>query len=482
MSYILIKTIGRKKSDLAHVEEIDEEIALKTNFLTLLNEYHELYWIVTNTVMDNFKVQSLNIEDLPIAIQISTTKTFADYLKENENLTIPTRPYIPHYYNGEGYAWDVASWEFEYKAINKEMHIDATIPDDDKHDLLLSCKYTDYATSLSHSLISINGFLHRHEPSPYGWIIHDGNKTWRRCRDKMQMSVIDFTQLGSIRFESITEDMIRPAIPASPLKDNIYINLKEELVGKTIMLSLGGYLHYQSNVFSMVSNQVMKIDFNHIRWESLYYKMKEYLDLSSFDMTDYGDDRVIGFELYSDHVIKALLTLPQTFLIIIDNPYIGVEYLPIGHTGIPGRYEMAYKPIYPLRIAEGRYQPYKAIKEIDKWSIAVDDNISPHQVRYQQAPDDFHMIHNRIWPTDGEQYSHADIVRFYSDRLIDFRDIEGYQPDGLPHYNNIDKLTPEEIKENLFFYSQKHNQHYMTPKKIIDEDFYSEYYTPIFNV
>lgn len=407
--YTLIKTVGRRYDLNGLVDTLDVS---QVSLINLSQQYHDICFILNVDVYPEPKV--LWFKDLPLDVQVSD-KTILQYLDSIGNQTIPINDTIPEYIRGEVHAVDVHSYPFSYQSTQAGAHPNARIEEEDKDDLLLTHEKLSDARYSQHALVSVNGFFHRFVPAENGITIIDGNKTKNKHRDKTHINYLDFSQVGEVKMIQITEEMIK-APNNVELKDNIYIDVNESLVGKTVGIVLGGYLHIHDHTYKQIGDHGIKIDFNNIRWESLFYRMKEYLNIDHFPITDFGNDRVIGFELYHDKTIKALLTMSQSFIVVIDNPYIAIVEEYIGHMGIPKRYESALLPLYPIRIGEGRFPAYKAEKNLDKWVISIEDNIVPLQVRYQREDDDFHMRHDQVYPISGEVYATAHYYRIMTDK------------------------------------------------------------------
>lgn len=423
--YRILKGYGRLRRNLGTVRTLTEqELQLPLN--TLEQRYTEVYWVIDVPDL-NIEARMLTLQAIPIQYLTTLTKTIYDYLEDRrkEDITLESIPWekgLPHYQRGEVYFWDADSRDFHYQLFSLEHHPDLPIPDEDKNEILVTREEIDYRQQGNYLLFTINGFIHRHSNERIGFIIKDGNKIRNRNPNDFHIGILDFSQIGKVEQVTITPEMIRPANSASSLADNLYIDVskgyKGSLEGKTIGIVIGGYFHLLDHIYKRVSDTVIKIDFNHMSWETLYYRMKTQLDLSHIGLTDYGNDRVLGLEMYHDSTIIKLFTLSQSFIVVIDNPYLEVEEIPVGMTGLPHRYESAIKPIYPLRVGEGRYLPYKAIKEYDRWSIAVQNNIVPLQVRYQREQDTVHLIHDRIYPLEGEVYAMAHYIRILSDKIV----------------------------------------------------------------
>lgn len=471
-TYTLVKTMGRRFNEPAIIDSID---AGDVSLLALSQMYYDIYFIITVKNLEGHRVLYFN--DLPVSVQTGT-QSINQYFTSIGNKTIKELSVeVPIHIRGEVYAWDVHSWGFNYDSIQLGAHKLANLVEEDKPDLHLYKKDTDDHTFYGkHSLVSINGLIHYHDYSKSGWVILDGNKTRLKNPNKTHMSILDFTQVGEVKVKRITETMVRPSKPGIPLSESVYIDAGESLAGKTVGIVIMGYLHLLDHTYKRISDKMIKVNINNIRLETLYYKAKDIIDLSTLSLTDFGNDRVLGFEFYHDTVIREMLTLPQSFLVIIDNPNIAVLEEPVGHIGIPGRYESALPPIYPLRIGEGRYPAYKAVKEIDRWMLAVEDNIVPLQVRYQNKKDMFHMVHDRVYPINGETYATAHYVRIISDRNLKMRDIDPYLEEANKDLGSLQPWIIGDTYE-LMEYSKDTTREYYMPDKIINEDFTQPYYS-----
>lgn len=409
--YTLIKTVGRRLDENGLIDTID---ATNASLITLSQYYQDIFFILKVDIYPDLK--TLWYKDIPLEDQISNL-TIIQYLEKIKNATIELKDTIPEYTRGEVYSIDVGSYPFDYYSIQLGMNKDARIEEEDKKDLVLQKPGIDHIVAGKHSLVSINGLFHFFDYSEHGWYIVDGNKTRNKRRDKTHLNILDFTQVGEVKMIRITDDMIKKPGNVS-LKDNVYIDCQESFAGKTVGICIGGYLHLHDHTYKQISDHCLKIDFNNIRWETIYYKMRELLDTSNLPITKLSDDRVIGFELFHDNTIRELFKMSQSFIVIIDNPYIKVIEEAIGHIGLPKRYESGIPPIYPIRIGEGRYPAYKPIKNYNVWSIAVEDNIIPFQVRYQNKDDEFHIRHNQPYAVNGEAFATAHYIRFITDKII----------------------------------------------------------------
>ena len=473
VTYQLIKCMGRPYQQHAVIDSIDISAL---SLLQLSQDYYDIYFILKVNLYEGNKV--LFFKDLPVEVQISPL-TFEQYLRslETRSLLLTLSNDLPKHVRGEVYAWDVISFGFDYKAVKEGYHPESPLPDEDKTDLLLTKPGVNYSEAASHSLIAINGLFHYHDYTDGGWLIHGGNITRRKRPNNTHLNLLDFTTVGKLKLYRIKKEMISPLKNGIPLHQGFYLDLEESAQDKTIGISIGGYLHLLDRTYKRVGTNRIRVNFANVQWETLYYKLKQLIQLKDFSITDFGNDRVLGFELYHDSTIEALLALPQTFIFTINNPHVNVYEEPIGHIGIPGRYESAIPPVYPLRIGEGRYPAYKAIKDKDKWVLAVDDNIVPIQVRYNKPHDKFHIIHDRKLPINNEVYATATYMRILSDKDITVRLLDDLLADTPHVWGDMVSFIREMELDDLGYIKDEPIDYY-EPKPIVHVNLEDDYFKP----
>jgi len=114
----------------------------------------------------------------------------------------------------------------------------------------------------------------------------------------------------------------------------------------------------------------LNISFQHFR----------YLDLSKLGLNhvQWNPNLVAVNDFYSDKTIKNLLSLSQSFVIIIDTPTVKTKYIPLTKTPHLSDFVTPVKPIYPVRTGFGRQPPHWSVPEEGMWSVKV------HQGQYDQ--------------------------------------------------------------------------------------------------
>ena len=107
------------------------------------------------------------------------------------------------------------------------------------------------------------------------------------------MSLYSFREIGKLKHIRITEEMISRQLDEIPLSNKIYIKLPEKIGTKLPILILGGYMHiFDSNIFYMVDEQTLCINFMNYRWLERYYESLKYIDLSSLPIDNINETNI----------------------------------------------------------------------------------------------------------------------------------------------------------------------------------------------
>lgn len=265
---------------------------------------------------------------------------------------------------------DVFSSGFKVTPVTNNNTIASSV--DLNTNVRLTRKQTDYLYVFKHCLVTVNGFYHRTDASATnGLIVLDAMKSLIKSKQN-QLGLYSFQSVCELTTESITDEML--------LFNNdgtVRLNLDRDLTGKTIMLSLGGYLHFVNPLsFVRIGDSLYKLDFNNIPVVERFYESRNYLDLSSLPIEfSINNNSLINKEQFlSDSNLLAYLKLKQSFIIVLDIPSVDIKRQYIKRTGMPGRYDSYIKPECPLVTGLGRHPEYWTVTEDGQYSINVYDN------------------------------------------------------------------------------------------------------------
>lgn len=294
------------------------------------------------------------------------TLTVQQWLTQIGNLTLPFETTLPNETIRTvkyAQAWHMG-YKIQAKAFDGSLNQDISIHY--KEDLVLShAKFTPQYIR-DNSMITVNGYFHLTDYTDEGVRIVDGNKTVLRCNDN-QIGIYSFETIGGLQYVRITEDMIIKQNADTPLWNVAYLQLPEtiDLTNKTVLLVTGGYLNVLSDVYERVNENTWRLSFGRMMFLNRYLQSAKDMDLTSLGLTDFPDDPTLMDvqELKDDSVIKAYLTLSQSFFVIVDSPSLFQSFEPVQYLNLPGRFISGQNEQFPLTGAYGRMLDYHIIKE-----------------------------------------------------------------------------------------------------------------------
>lgn len=263
----------------------------------------------------------------------------------------------------------------------------------DMVDLILTKDHINHADLQRFVLVSVNGFYHLAVPNGIALQVRQGAKSVDICGQNA-VGLTSLREVGEVQQLPVLPANVYKLSPNQPYKNAMYIDTGIDLTGKSVMVSIGGYLHVEDSVIDIVtpSTGLIKVTFSHLNLVQRYFEMKRYLDVSPLQLTTsrVRPNAVAVEELYSDDVLLRLMQMAQSFVIVVDSPMLHVETSRVGTTGLLGIYEMEQTPLYPLRFPTGRIMEYWRRKEAVRWAINTGDNRVPsylmHTTPWQGAP------------------------------------------------------------------------------------------------
>lgn len=365
--------LGRwKKADVGHLP-VKELPAL----------FNELTLIIDIGAMDG-TLRSLKMKNLieePVWESASPSITVRDWLLSINEKTLPYDIKLFSYaekYVRYGHLFHCG---YNVEPIGHHASPDSGGSNATKEDLYVTKPGVSGTELGKYGLFSVNGFYHLSDYDDKGVYIFDGHRTIIKGNDN-QVGVLSFKDVGEIKQIPITEDMLHPPAPDAPLSEGIYIKVPEqyEMEGWTFIFSIGGYLHVGDGAYSLSGERTFRLYHSRFHLLDRYLSDRDEMDLSSLSFTQYPDYKnpslVPVKELFTDKVLKAYLTLPQSFIIAVKTPQLFHELEPV-ETPFPGRAIMAKNQFFnqPLVGRHGRTNEYHPIIEGDLVVLAGSDNI-----------------------------------------------------------------------------------------------------------
>lgn len=369
--YALTGAIGKAANGSGRWANIDlTTLPLRQIYST----YRRVWAFLTNSFLSQPVALDLDL----IRTQVGTSnKTLSVWLSELGTASLPTTTTLPVLAPRYAKYADAFHAGYKVRPVKPGAAIDAASPVADKTDLHLSRANTDYNLFLESCLVNVNGFYHFIDGGSDGIFVKDGMRS-KFVGNQNHLGILSFREIGKLRCIPITEAMIYKQHTSQVFKDRCFIDLGEDVANKSVLLVIGGYLHVlDQKTFFRVSATSFMIDFANFPLVDRYYESRPYLDLSGLPLeTTQRNPSQIGIaNLHSDAVIRAYLTMSQSFFVVIDNPDLFVEHDAIRSTTLPNKYISYTPPLYPLVVGVGKVGNYWYTPEDGQYALTCVDSL-----------------------------------------------------------------------------------------------------------
>ncbi len=326
--------------------------------------------------------------------------TLSAWLTANANSTLPTFTTPPTYRERVVQYADIWNAGYDVLPVDRRRAWNAQLPHGDKNDLLIRRSNIDFRNLWQYCMVSVNGYFHRVGGSEEGLYVAEGGRSGRIANDN-QLGILSFRDVGSLEYIPIVMGMVHKTAAFQKYSDYADVTLPESVEGKTVLLVLGGYLHVLDEVYRVTGPRTVRINLANYPFAERLFDSKKKINLDSLDLTPgpENENQYALEDLQSDATLLAYLTLPQSFFVVVDTPYLFAIKEVVENAKSPGVY-IAPTPFtpYPLFGAIGRHLIYR---RKDDWGRTV---LSCENVR-----DYDYNFHRAQWPQhlslDDKAYS-----------------------------------------------------------------------------
>ncbi len=394
--YVYVKAMLRKKNS----DEPWKEVNIANMLLsTLFNDYSSGYIKLTNKYLS--KPVYLDLQDFK-AMEISTPDlTFNLWLTYIGNKTFVTNEVEPVYKEGEVTYCD--AWQAGYN-IQRMNHVDTdteNMVNSDLPNLHITKSGVSSGTLGQYALTVVNGYLHFSDIHKNGMKVFDGAMTIDKSGNN-QVGILSFMNIGPIKQVKITETMISSTHDTSPLSRGLFLNLGQDITKYKVMMSIGGFLHYGKDCFSIVNTQegIIRVDIDSINiHEKLLLAMKDIeFNEGTLGISEHFPNSIVKEKILSDSSLKHFFTHNTSFVILVDTEVMSVEREMIDNINLFHMYEYHTKPTRPMIDYYGRLPVYHFIKEVDKYVIKVNPQIASF-FNYKSTEGNYNRINGVTAPT-----------------------------------------------------------------------------------
>lgn len=355
--YTFISAVLRKKG---HNQRFETVNLTNVKMSTLFNEYRDGYIELSNPSLTNHTFVKLT--DLKAASNvIYADVVFPTWLSVQLNNTIFGSIVRPRVLSGRISYSDAFQAGCKIRRVNpSDLTGQNTYPLDMMPDAYLTKTIADYTLIQKYVLTTVNGLCHVNIPADKGILVRDAGLSIDEEQDSL-IGLISFENVGEIRQLSIKDNMILPLPEGKSYKQAIYLDIKKNLTGKSVMLSFLGRLFVADGVIEKINNSggirinTYKLDIVKMILQSLGK-----LNLTSLDLDErkYKAKTLKIEDILDDNVILDILKLSQTFIVIVDKPSLLSEKVTLNYVSMPGFYETETRPQLPYIDDNGIMHPY----------------------------------------------------------------------------------------------------------------------------
>lgn len=374
--YSLVKSLARTRGRTGSWSEVDLSAM---DVFQLWTDYSRIYLILTNPFITGEVSLDLNEVRSRITL-VRPGTTLTQWLAGLGNESLPTSTTIPKVNPKFVQYRDAVQAGYSMTPVHRTIAPGNDVLPSDAADLLLTKAGLDYKEFYDNMLVDVNGLLHYSDYNSDGVHVYGAGDTGRISNDN-HVGLLNFKALGGVKAIPVTESMITAGGTDPALYINAIISTTESFVGKTVMFSFMGFLLPMDRAFKRIGDSAFSFELRNQVVADWYFEARKLIDLSSLEQHltyKNGNYNQIGLdEFTSDAAIKAMLTLSQTFLIVINNEDVYVDREQLGVSLTPDRYFTRTRPIWPVIFGKGRIFDYWTITEDDTYVLAGADNNRP---------------------------------------------------------------------------------------------------------
>lgn len=356
MPYQLITAQARSKAIEAVWEEVDLS---QTDINTIYSSYRRVILTLTHTVQAG--TFYLDMETARTVVGVYTgVRKLGDWLQSLGTRSLPTMIQPPSFKTYPARYTDVWRAGYTVRPVDGTRHPDAQLPERAKNDLLLNRGDVDFRVNGNYCLTTVNGYFHRCAGTENGLVIVDGARTGFTGKDN-HVGLMSFRDVGAVTSIPINASMVYKQYPDQRYADYAMIKSPVNLENKVVLISIGGYLHVLDRAYAVTGPYSIRINTDRLHLLDRLYQSLGQIELSSLGLTPAAKNaqQFAVSDVFSDRAIRAYLSLPQSFLIVMDKTDLYVRRHVVENTRLPGRY-ITNMPLdqFPLISAYGRMYDY----------------------------------------------------------------------------------------------------------------------------
>ena len=187
---------------------------------------------------------------------------------------------------------------------------------------------------------------------------------------------------------------------------------------------IAGYPIIGSDIVSIASDEQGILNINTRRFDIVTHLNRQLgkINLESLGILNNGDIHSLRpmskQAILSDLITRKYLTLPQSFVIIVDTPELTIERIPVVSSGIRDVHINLNEPNLPIIDSYGRIVEYWVSPENNVYSI-ITANDYYKTFNYETVETNIIDTHNLVMPVGGYQQHSLEYLRMTAVRKIE---------------------------------------------------------------
>lgn len=246
----------------------------------------------------------------------------------------------------------------------------------------------DYRRFLEHTLFTYNGYFVRAMARDDGFYLLGAGKNF---------NVNDHGHAGGISFDKISKVETFPMTPETievkPELDQVWIKIDKAYVNHTVWLVVGGKLIPNYPAISKSGEGLIKLDLRMLDLGNLLIKLSKNLDLNNLANGTSGI--VKADQIHKESVIQQLMLDVNSFVVVLTNPHIGIEVVPLEQYTFPMTFATTDPHHHPVMLSDGTFPTYReregaGHRRLLDFDVQLLDNLVNYETGPNNGGDLFH--------------------------------------------------------------------------------------------
>lgn len=347
--YKYIYAVGRMKAYQPgfHVFDISNRLVGDLEKL-----YSILYMVIEDGLFNNKKV-AITLEDYRLEFKLTPGLTIQEWLDTQAQVILKTADVIPGNERKQVKLERLfTNGYFHHPAdLNLAKDRQADLLSDSSPDIRLAHygykQGIDYKKQAEHALFTCNGVFYRGVGRDDGvYLLGAGNDYIYAKRD-IRVGALNFQKVGKLKTIPITDAMVIDVPAGGPARWRLDVT-GLDLVNKTIWIVVNGTLLVDPEMLYQVGTDTLV--FNPVSFDAMrhFQTYKEYTRTPKLT-------NMMKMDTYK----REALTAHNSFLVIIDNPTVGVEVVPLTTFNYPNVLHTEERFQFPIVLENGLFPvPY----------------------------------------------------------------------------------------------------------------------------